>query len=87
MNKITVEMRNEHGQRFASDHAVDDRVAEFMRDPTAIVTIRVGFESVMLPKADLAKLFNAVEIAAMTGASYPEDWAKFYGLTKQEPNQ
>lgn len=84
MTKLTIEVRNEHGRRFAIDQEVDSRMPELMRDQTGLITLRIGFEYVTLPVDTFNRLYKAVDMARHAGSEYPDDWKPFYGLENNQ---
>lgn len=84
MKKITVEfsgnssVSDRDSRRYAIDHLVDERMAAAFRGP--LITIRIGFDSITMPRHDFAKLLAACDNAEKSGSEYPDDWKGFVGL-------
>lgn len=81
--KITIEFSGngkseKDSRRYAIDNVVDQRSSYAFRGP--LITIRIGFESVSMPRHEFGKLLSALDNAEKSGSEYPEDWKPFVGL-------
>jgi hypothetical protein len=75
-NKITIEFQSETGRRLAIDRIITP-LETMNRVP--MVKIRIGFESITMPRILLGEMLRQLQMAEIGGAEYPEDYE---GLAK-----